>query len=118
FLNTFTPRRPQRLSFLLALVSATLSFTANAAPAPGSTTSTRPYVAPAKPTRTVLGKHDSREFVEVKFAQGQTVRLRNGHLNSTALSKASVTQLENVLSQHVVARIEPLFHAANESELQ
>lgn len=74
-----------------------------------------------KPARIQPGPHDSRDYIEVKFAEGLQVRLQGGHLAptqaGTPLAGAAQTQAAQALAALTrgagpVAEAEPLFRAS------
>lgn len=81
------------------------------APAAIAATAPAAYSPPLKPAKTTLGRYDSREFIEVKFAQGSSVGLVNGRLSSATHGRGSVLDALTA-GAGPVATVEPLFRAS------
>lgn len=92
--------RPLAAALALAIAPAAIAATAPAA-----------YSPPLKPAKSTLGRYDSREFIEVKFAQGSGVGLVNGRLSSAAHGRGSVLDALTARAGPI-ATVEPLFRAS------
>ncbi|WP_240197140.1 PKD domain-containing protein [Nonomuraea lactucae] len=103
---------PKPLLAVLCSIVALLSPLASPAEA-AAEPPTQERQTPQKPASTTLTKHDSRAHVHVKFAEGSQVRLRDGHLTSTAGTDLSA--VENVLESGSVSAVQRLFTAAEET---
>lgn len=101
------PSRLLRALLPCLAIAAMPAFTAMAA-SPSASTATH-SVSP-KPIKTVLGRYDSREFIEVKFAQDSQVRLSGGRLASARTGP--LLALQGLTSgAGPIAAVEPLFGA-------
>ena len=74
-----------------------------------------PGPKPAKDAHTKLSPGDSREIVDVKFAEGSDVRLRGNHLVS--LSGGRIAELDDALAPFPGVTISRLFESASEEQL-
>ncbi|MEH6419917.1 S8 family serine peptidase [Pseudomonas sp. CGJS7] len=69
-----------------------------------------------KPVKTTLGRYDSREFIEVKFAQDSQVRMSGGALASAKFGP--LLALQSLTSGNgPIATVEPLFRAEETATL-
>ncbi|SDY89801.1 Subtilase family protein [Lysobacter sp. yr284] len=88
-----------------SLAAATVFAALLGPPAPAAAQSSVP-----KPSKTVLGRHQSREFIEVKFVHDSRISQRDGRLTSARFGRLDA--LDGLLGgAGPVASLEPLFRA-------
>lgn len=106
-MRSSAPTAPaRRLRLLPLLLIAALPAAASAAP-PADPAAPSAF---AKPLKTVLGRYDSREFIELKFARDSQVSLQDGRPVSAKYGRLAA--LESLTGgAGPVSAIEPLFRA-------